>query len=147
MKLSTVAPAMAGARSTSDTSRSVKILCECEIRLCVRLSDVSGCAMFRDIRAWHGGTPNLSRHIRAIPSPVSLFPKLNHQGLCCQAVDTRYTPHTSGTVPGSVVSSARWDSTDSVARNLRTAFSCGAALLPRDCRPGRLCAHTDSVGS
>jgi len=28
----------------------------------------AGCAVFRDIRAWHGGTPNLSRDIRAMPN-------------------------------------------------------------------------------
>lgn len=28
----------------------------------------AGCAIFRDIRAWHGGTPNLSNEIRAMPN-------------------------------------------------------------------------------
>ncbi len=28
----------------------------------------AGCAVFRDIRAWHGGTPNLSRDVRAMPN-------------------------------------------------------------------------------
>jgi len=28
----------------------------------------AGCAVIRDIRAWHGGTPNLSREIRAMPN-------------------------------------------------------------------------------
>ena len=27
-----------------------------------------GCALIRDNRAWHGGCPNLSRYVRAIPS-------------------------------------------------------------------------------
>jgi ectoine hydroxylase-related dioxygenase (phytanoyl-CoA dioxygenase family) len=28
----------------------------------------AGSAIFRDIRAWHGGTPNLSREIRSLPN-------------------------------------------------------------------------------
>ena len=28
----------------------------------------AGSAIFRDNRAWHGGTPNLSDHVRAIPN-------------------------------------------------------------------------------
>lgn len=27
----------------------------------------AGCALIRDLRAWHGGTPNLSKEVRAIP--------------------------------------------------------------------------------
>lgn len=38
----------------------------------MRLSTVSpapaGAAMIRDVRAWHGGTPNVSDHVRAIPN-------------------------------------------------------------------------------
>jgi hypothetical protein len=38
----------------------------------MRLSTVcpapAGAAMFRDVRAWHGGTPNVSDHMRAIPN-------------------------------------------------------------------------------
>lgn len=38
----------------------------------MRLSTVcpapAGAAMFRDVRAWHGGTPNVSEHMRAIPN-------------------------------------------------------------------------------
>lgn len=38
----------------------------------MRLSTVcpapAGAAMFRDVRAWHGGTPNLSDELRAIPN-------------------------------------------------------------------------------
>jgi hypothetical protein len=29
----------------------------------------AGCCMIRDNRAWHGGTPNLGKHVRAIPHP------------------------------------------------------------------------------
>jgi hypothetical protein len=36
-----------------------------------------GVAMFRDIRCWHGGTPNLSRHVRAIPSASYTAPWFN----------------------------------------------------------------------
>ena len=28
----------------------------------------AGCAIFRDIRTWHGGTPNLSREVRSLPN-------------------------------------------------------------------------------
>jgi hypothetical protein len=31
----------------------------------------AGCGLFRDLRCWHGGTPNLSEHVRAIPSAGS----------------------------------------------------------------------------
>lgn len=38
----------------------------------MRLSTVcpapAGAAQIRDVRAWHGGTPNLSEHVRAIPN-------------------------------------------------------------------------------
>jgi hypothetical protein len=34
----------------------------------------AGCAMLRDVRAWHGGTPNLSRDVRAIPSVTFTAP-------------------------------------------------------------------------
>ncbi len=38
----------------------------------MRLSTVcpapAGAAMIRDVRAWHGGTPNVSDHVRAIPN-------------------------------------------------------------------------------
>ena len=38
----------------------------------MRFSTVSpapaGAALFRDVRAWHGGTPNVSDHVRAIPN-------------------------------------------------------------------------------
>jgi hypothetical protein len=39
----------------------------------VRASGVN-CAMIRDVRAWHGGTPNLSSEVRAIPNVEYLAP-------------------------------------------------------------------------
>ena len=32
------------------------------------LSAPAGSVLIRDVRAWHGGTPNLSDHVRAIPN-------------------------------------------------------------------------------
>jgi len=37
----------------------------------------AGCALIRDCRAWHGGTPNLSRGVRAIPSVAVSAPWYN----------------------------------------------------------------------
>jgi len=34
----------------------------------------AGGVLIRDIRAWHGGTPNLSDHVRAIPNAIFLAP-------------------------------------------------------------------------
>lgn len=34
----------------------------------------AGSAVFRDVRAWHGGTPNLSREVRAMPNIEYLAP-------------------------------------------------------------------------
>jgi hypothetical protein len=38
------------------------------MKLSVTSPAPAGAAMFRDHRAWHGGTPNLSQHARAIPA-------------------------------------------------------------------------------
>ena len=44
----------------------------------MRLSTVcpvpAGTAMIRDLRTWHGGTPNLSKDMRAIPNAIFLAP-------------------------------------------------------------------------
>ena len=34
----------------------------------------AGSAIFRDVRAWHGGTPNLSHEVRAMPNIEYLAP-------------------------------------------------------------------------
>jgi ectoine hydroxylase-related dioxygenase (phytanoyl-CoA dioxygenase family) len=34
----------------------------------------AGSVLIRDVRAWHGGTPNLSREVRAIPNAEFLAP-------------------------------------------------------------------------
>lgn len=41
----------------------------------------AGCAIFRDIRAWHGGTPNLSRDIRAMPNVEYYAPWFRSEGI------------------------------------------------------------------
>lgn len=38
------------------------------MRLSTLVGALAGAAIFRDTRAWHGGTPNLSRQIRAMPN-------------------------------------------------------------------------------
>eukprot|EP01050_Picozoa_sp_SAG11_P025483 SAG11_NODE_5766_length_1467_cov_1.391813_2_plen_167_part_00 len=37
----------------------------------------AGCALLRDVRAWHGGTPNLSAEVRAIPMAAFVAPWIN----------------------------------------------------------------------
>ena len=34
----------------------------------------AGAVLLRDLRAWHGGTPNLSTEMRAIPNVIFLAP-------------------------------------------------------------------------
>ena len=41
----------------------------------------AGSVMIRDIRAWHGGTPNLSNEMRAIPNAVFLAPWFHERQL------------------------------------------------------------------
>jgi len=41
----------------------------------------AGTAIFRDIRAWHGGTPNLSRNIRAMPNVEYYAPWFRSEGI------------------------------------------------------------------
>lgn len=41
----------------------------------------AGCAIFRDIRAWHGGTPNLSRDVRAMPNVEYYAPWFRSEGI------------------------------------------------------------------
>jgi hypothetical protein len=41
----------------------------------------AGCAVFRDIRAWHGGTPNLSRDVRAMPNVEYYAPWFRSEGI------------------------------------------------------------------
>ena len=40
-----------------------------------------GTAIFRDIRAWHGGTPNLSREVRAMPNVEYYAPWFRSEGI------------------------------------------------------------------
>lgn len=41
----------------------------------------AGTAVFRDIRAWHGGTPNLSRDVRAMPNVEYYAPWFRSEGI------------------------------------------------------------------
>ena len=41
----------------------------------------TGCAVLRDIRAWHGGTPNLSREVRAMPNIEYFAPWFRSEGI------------------------------------------------------------------
>jgi len=41
----------------------------------------AGCAIFRDLRAWHGGTPNLSRDVRAMPNVEYFAPWFRSEGM------------------------------------------------------------------
>ncbi len=41
----------------------------------------AGCAVIRDIRAWHGGTPNISRHVRAMPNVEYYAPWFRSEGI------------------------------------------------------------------
>ncbi len=41
----------------------------------------AGSAIFRDIRAWHGGTPNLSREVRAMPNVEYYAPWFRSEGI------------------------------------------------------------------
>ena len=41
----------------------------------------AGSAIFRDIRAWHGGTPNLSRDVRAMPNVEYYAPWFRSEGI------------------------------------------------------------------
>jgi len=41
----------------------------------------AGTAIFRDIRAWHGGTPNLSREVRAMPNVEYYAPWFRSEGI------------------------------------------------------------------
>jgi ectoine hydroxylase-related dioxygenase (phytanoyl-CoA dioxygenase family) len=42
---------------------------------------IAGCAVFRDIRAWHGGTPNLSKDVRAMPNVEYCAPWFRSEGI------------------------------------------------------------------
>ena len=41
----------------------------------------AGCAILRDIRAWHGGTPNLSNEVRAMPNIEYFAPWFRSEGI------------------------------------------------------------------
>ena len=41
----------------------------------------AGCAVLRDIRAWHGGTPNVSREVRAMPNIEYFAPWFRSEGI------------------------------------------------------------------
>ncbi len=56
----------------------------------------AGTAIFRDIRAWHGGTPNLSRDVRAMPNVEYYAPWFRSEGIMrCMpyAQWEKLTPH------------------------------------------------------
>jgi hypothetical protein len=68
-------PCNGATRQVPGTASSWPIPTEDEEPLWMKMSVTSPCpagsAMIRDDRAWHGGTPNLSDHVRAIPHPGS----------------------------------------------------------------------------
>ncbi len=41
----------------------------------------AGCAVMRDIRAWHAGTPNVSREVRAMPNIEYYAPWFRSEGI------------------------------------------------------------------
>lgn len=41
----------------------------------------AGCAVLRDIRAWHGGTPNISKEVRAMPNIEYFAPWFRSEGI------------------------------------------------------------------
>jgi len=49
------------------------------MRLSTLVGAPAGAGVFRDIRAWHGGTPNLSREVRAMPNIEYTAPWLPRQ--------------------------------------------------------------------
>ena len=56
----------------------------------------AGTAIFRDIRAWHGGTPNLSRDVRAMPNVEYYAPWFRSEGIMrCMPFEQweNLTPH------------------------------------------------------
>lgn len=56
----------------------------------------AGSAIFRDIRTWHGGTPNLSREVRSLPNIEYFAPWFRSQGLSrCMPYGqwTQLSPH------------------------------------------------------
>lgn len=56
----------------------------------------AGCAVLRDIRAWHGGTPNLSRDVRAMPNVEYYAPWFRSEGIMrCMPYDRwqELSPH------------------------------------------------------
>jgi hypothetical protein len=56
----------------------------------------AGAGVFRDIRAWHGGTPNLSRNVRAMPNIEYVAPWLeNYEFTQCMPHErwAELTPH------------------------------------------------------
>ncbi len=78
----------------------------------MRLSTVcpapAGSVQIRDVRAWHGGTPNLSDHRRAIPNVEFYAPWFREPILpCISASDHRHlSPHAQAVTRFSVVDSA-----------------------------------------
>jgi len=78
----------------------------------MRLSTVcpapAGAVQIRDVRAWHGGTPNLSDHMRAIPNVEFYAPWFREPILPCITTHDhrRLSPHTRAVTRFSVVDSA-----------------------------------------
>ncbi len=57
------------------------------MRLSTLVGAPAGAAVFRDVRAWHGGTPNLSRAVRAMPNIEYVAPWFGEFGF------TQSMPH------------------------------------------------------
>jgi ectoine hydroxylase-related dioxygenase (phytanoyl-CoA dioxygenase family) len=78
----------------------------------MRLSTVcpvpAGAVQIRDVRAWHGGTPNLSDHLRAIPNIEFYAPWFREPILpCITAADhKKLSPHAQRVTRFSVVDSS-----------------------------------------
>jgi hypothetical protein len=66
------------------------------MRLSTLVGAPAGAGVFRDTRAWHGGTPNLSRQIRAMPNIEYVAPwmdKLPFAQSMPHRVWTKLSPH------------------------------------------------------
>jgi ectoine hydroxylase-related dioxygenase (phytanoyl-CoA dioxygenase family) len=78
----------------------------------MRLSTVcpapAGSVQIRDVRAWHGGTPNVSDHMRAIPNVEFYAPWFREPILPCitRADHRRLSPHAQNVTRFSVIDSS-----------------------------------------
>ncbi len=70
------------------------------MRLSTLVGAPAGAGVFRDIRAWHGGTPNLGRDVRAMPNIEYVAPWLeNYAFTQCMPYElwSRLSPHAQRT--------------------------------------------------